>query len=48
VTGLLFVEPDSGDLHDFLDTVETPLNHLGETELCLGPEALARFNTAHR
>ena len=48
VTGLLFVEPDSGDLHDFLDTVETPLNHLGETELCLGPEALARFNAAHR
>jgi len=48
VTGLLFVEPNSGDLHDFLDTVETPFNHLGETELCPGPDALARFNAAHR
>src|SRR5712675_868632 len=48
VTGLLFVEPDSGDMHDFLETVETPLNTLGEAELCPGPDALARFNAAHR
>jgi 2-oxoglutarate ferredoxin oxidoreductase subunit beta len=48
VTGLLFVEPDHGDLHEFLDTVETPLNRLGEAELCPGTEILARFNAAHR
>ncbi len=48
VTGLLFVDPDAGDLHDFLDTVETPLNALGEEELCPGPEILAQFNAAHR
>jgi 2-oxoglutarate ferredoxin oxidoreductase subunit beta len=48
VTGLLFVEPDSGDMHEFLETVETPLNRLGEAELCPGPEILARFNAAHR
>ncbi|MBV8337165.1 MAG: 2-oxoacid:ferredoxin oxidoreductase subunit beta, partial [Alphaproteobacteria bacterium] len=48
VTGLLFVEPDSGDMHEFLDTVETPLNRLGEAELCPGPGMLARFNAAHR
>ena len=48
VTGLLFVEPDSGDMHEFLDTVEPPLNGLGETELCPGPAALAQFNAAHR
>jgi len=48
VTGLLFVEPEAGDMHDFLDTVETPLNGLGEAELCPGPEALARYNAAHR
>ena len=48
VTGLLFVEPNSGDMHEFLDTVEAPLNALGERELCPGPEALARFNAAHR
>src|SRR6201998_2896935 len=48
VTGLLFVEPDSGDMHEFLDTVEAPLNGLGEAELCPGTEVLARFNAAHR
>jgi 2-oxoglutarate ferredoxin oxidoreductase subunit beta len=48
VTGLLFVEPDSGDMHEFLDTVEAPLNRLGEAELCPGAEILARFNAAHR
>jgi 2-oxoglutarate ferredoxin oxidoreductase subunit beta len=48
VTGLLFVEPDHGDLHDFLETVEAPLNALGETELCPGSAALAKFNASHR
>jgi hypothetical protein len=35
-------------MHEFLETVETPLNRLGEAELCPGPEILARFNAAHR
>jgi len=48
VTGLLFVEPDPRDMHNFLDTVKTPLNQLGEAELCPGTEVLARFNAAHR
>ncbi len=48
VTGLLFVEQDPGDLHHFLGTVEAPLNALGEAELCPGPDALERFNAAHR
>ena len=48
VTGLLFVEPEASDMHDFLDTVETPLNALGEVELCPDAEALARYNGAHR
>jgi 2-oxoglutarate ferredoxin oxidoreductase subunit beta len=48
VTGLLFVEADHGDLHAFLDTVESPLNGLGEAELCPGPDILARYNAAHR
>jgi 2-oxoglutarate/2-oxoacid ferredoxin oxidoreductase subunit beta len=43
VTGLLFVEPDPRDMHELLDTVEKPLNRLGEAELCPGPEILARF-----
>jgi 2-oxoglutarate ferredoxin oxidoreductase subunit beta len=48
VTGLLFVEPDHGDLHAFLDTVETPLNELDEGALCPGLDALEKFNVAHR
>jgi 2-oxoglutarate ferredoxin oxidoreductase subunit beta len=37
-----------GDMQEFLDTVEAPLNALGEAELCPGPDALTRFNAAHR
>src|SRR2546422_9017318 len=44
VTGLLFLEADHGDLHAFLDTVDSPLNGLGEAELCPGPDILARYN----
>jgi 2-oxoglutarate/2-oxoacid ferredoxin oxidoreductase subunit beta len=48
VTGVLFVEPDAGDMHEFLDTVEAPLNELSEAELCPGRDALDRFNASHR
>jgi 2-oxoglutarate ferredoxin oxidoreductase subunit beta len=48
VTGLLFVEPDHGDLHHFLNTVDVPLNGLGETELCPGQDVLTKYNAAHR
>ncbi|HET6603952.1 MAG TPA: 2-oxoacid:ferredoxin oxidoreductase subunit beta [Xanthomonadaceae bacterium] len=44
VTGLLYVDPEAGDLHRRLDTVTTPLNRLGEAELCPGAEALAKIN----
>jgi 2-oxoglutarate ferredoxin oxidoreductase subunit beta len=48
VTGLLYVEQDHGDLHQFLDTVDAPLNALGEAELCPGQDILAKYNAAHR
>ncbi len=48
VTGLLFVEPDHGDLHHFLDTADTPLNELDEAALCPGQDILAKYNAAHR
>ena len=48
VTGLLYVQPDSSDLHDNLNTVETPLNQLSERELCPGNVALERINAALR
>ncbi|MEX0852617.1 MAG: 2-oxoacid:ferredoxin oxidoreductase subunit beta [Bauldia sp.] len=48
VTGLLYVNHDLGDLNDRMNTVETPLNTLGEAELCPGPAALAAINAALR
>ena len=48
VTGLLYVQPDAADLHAHLNTVDTPLNHLSERELCPGSVALERINAALR
>ena len=48
VTGLLYVKPDAVDLHRHINTVETPLNQLGERELCPGNVALERINAALR
>jgi len=48
VTGLLYVDPEAGDLHAHLGTVEAPLNTLGERELCPGSAALAKVNAALR
>ncbi len=48
VTGLLYVDADSGDLHDRIGTVATPLNRLGEKELCPGAAALEKINAALR
>ena len=48
VTGLLYVDPTPRDLHDHLDTVEAPLNRLGETDLCPGRATLEKFNAQHR
>ncbi len=48
VTGLLYVDPDSSDLHEHLNTVETPLNRLSEPELCPGSVALEKLNASLR
>ena len=48
VTGLLYVDPDPKDLHAHLDTVDAPLNSLGERELVPGAEALERLNATLR
>jgi 2-oxoglutarate ferredoxin oxidoreductase subunit beta len=48
VTGLLFLEPEAEDLHFHLGTVATPLNELGEAELCPGSAALERLNGSLR
>jgi 2-oxoglutarate ferredoxin oxidoreductase subunit beta len=48
VTGLLYVNPEGEDLHDRLGTVATPLNSLGEKELCPGSTALEKINASLR
>jgi 2-oxoglutarate/2-oxoacid ferredoxin oxidoreductase subunit beta len=47
-TGLLYLNPEAIDLHVHLNTVETPLNVLGDAELIPGSEALERFNNSLR
>ena len=36
VTGLLYIDPESSDLHDALETVDTPLNELSGADLTPG------------
>jgi 2-oxoglutarate ferredoxin oxidoreductase subunit beta len=48
VTGLLYVAPESEDLHGHLNTVDAPLNTLGERELCPGSAALDKINASLR
>ena len=48
VTGLLYVDPTASDCHEILGTTETPLNALGEAELCPGNAALEGVNASFR
>jgi len=48
VTGLLYVDPEAGDLHDNLETVDQPLNALTEAELVPGQAALEEINAGLR
>jgi len=48
VTGLLYIDETAGDLNQRINTVETPLNVLGDGELCPGPAALAAINAELR
>jgi 2-oxoglutarate ferredoxin oxidoreductase subunit beta len=48
LTGLLYIEPNSNDLHDTIQTSDRPLNSLGQYELCPGAIALANINQDFR
>ena len=48
LTGLLYVNPDSQELHHILGTVKTALRDLGEADLCPGGQALANINNSFR
>lgn len=44
LTGLIYIEPETKDLHDLIQTTETPLNALGKKELCPSAVALEEIN----
>jgi 2-oxoglutarate ferredoxin oxidoreductase subunit beta len=48
LTGLLFVDTESRELHDTIDTVQQPLNSLTEKELRPAVSALADINASLR
>jgi 2-oxoglutarate ferredoxin oxidoreductase subunit beta len=48
VTGLLYVDPDAQDMHDYLGTAEKPLNEMNEAELCPGSAVLEKLNASLR
>src|SRR3984957_13072076 len=48
VTGLIYLDHEPEDLHGNLQTVERPLNQLGEKELCPGSAALEKINASLR
>lgn len=48
LTGLLYLNPDSQDLHSLLQTSDKPLNTMTEKELCPGNDALKEINAGQR
>jgi 2-oxoglutarate ferredoxin oxidoreductase subunit beta len=48
LTGLLYVDTDSKDLHDIIQSSDRPLNTLTQNELCPGSAALAKLNESLR
>ena len=48
VTGLLYLDPQASDLHDALNTSQTPLFALGRDELCPGLQKLEKINASLR
>ena len=48
LTGLLYINEDSSDLHEVLRTTAHPLNSLAENELCPGNDLLQKLNASLR
>jgi 2-oxoglutarate ferredoxin oxidoreductase subunit beta len=48
LTGLLYVDPNTEDLHHLLQTNDKPLNSLKKEDLCPGSEALQEINASLR
>ncbi|MEP7213331.1 MAG: 2-oxoacid:ferredoxin oxidoreductase subunit beta [Acidobacteriota bacterium] len=48
LTGLLYIQPESSELHEILNTTEKPLNALSQSEVCPSSAALAGINDSFR
>lgn len=48
LTGLIYMDKDSRDLHDVMETSRRPLNSLTEEDLCPGDKVLANINASLR
>ncbi len=48
LTGLLFIDPDSREIHESMNTTGTPLRNLTEKELCPGSDQLEKINAILR
>ena len=48
LTGLIYMDKDSRDLHDVLETTRRPLNTLEEGDLCPGNQMLKNINASLR
>lgn len=48
LTGLIYLDKDSRDLHDTMETSQRPLSRLDETDLCPGNRMLLNINASLR
>lgn len=48
LTGLLYIDPDTVELHKMIDSSETPLNALPQEKVCPGNAALEKINAGLR
>ncbi len=48
LTGLLYVDPETSDLHEMIKTSNKPLNSLGKADLCPGSSVLEAINNGLR
>lgn len=48
LTGLIYIDPESKDLHEILNTTDTPLNALAPEVLCPGSTVLEEINASLR
>lgn len=48
LTGLIYIDPESKELHDLMGTTDVPLNQLREKDLCPGNDVLQKINQGFR